>query len=183
MEVLNNKDIVFGQKLDSSAIAFGAALLMNAFLNQSNETAAAANENKVEPPPAPESTNGETVAEETEMKDETNAGDGAASASAAAVGDNEIKSVVSEFASLNTLENNSVAGLSAGELMAFSQQENEMYQADEVLALVRAKKNEIESFVLTMRSAPHQKHGGSINVSELEKILDEADNWSYSDEV
>jgi molecular chaperone DnaK (HSP70) len=179
MEVMQNNNLVFGQKLDSSAIAYGSALLMKSYLSHSSKETATDNTSKGvsgDDSAAPAEEGGSD--ESAKKEGEAGTIEQAVEQSPAAVSPNDIS-----FEFLTISDDSGVEGITEQDLTQMAEAEVKMFEADEVLALISAQKNEIESFILTMRSAPHQKHGGSINVSELEKLLNEAEDWSYSDEA
>mmetsp|Transcript_48906 Transcript_48906/g.62775 ORF Transcript_48906/g.62775 Transcript_48906/m.62775 type:complete len:449 (-) Transcript_48906:133-1479(-) len=186
MQVMQNNSLVFGQKLDSSAIAYGSALLMSSYLNHGTTPTPDA---QTETVPETETEEKPTDNVEDVVKpEEGEKTDAAPDVKTTTTADEvettkEVEPNQINFEFLSFDDSSSVEGLSSELLMQLSQEEENMYRADEALALISARKNEIESYILTMRSAPHDKHGGSINASELNKILDEAENWSYSDEA
>lgn len=61
--------------------------------------------------------------------------------------------------------------------------EAEMCAQDEIIAQVAEKRNMIESFVYDMRSRSSGPHGNKIDQSRLNPILDQAEDWMYSEEA
>lgn len=61
--------------------------------------------------------------------------------------------------------------------------ESEMCAQDEMISQVAEQRNTIESFVYDMRSRSSGPHGNKIDQSRLNPILDEAEDWMYSEEA
>lgn len=76
----------------------------------------------------------------------------------------------------------SSAGLSEDELKAAKQREVEMQANDAELEELLAARNDMESYILSMRQAPRRKHGEKINKQALEALLEDCENWMYDNE-
>lgn len=73
--------------------------------------------------------------------------------------------------------------LAEDELMQLVAKEAEMAAADAALAALATKRNELEGYVLEARSLrAHSKYGHLIDGAKLEPLLDEAEEWLYSEE-
>lgn len=70
-------------------------------------------------------------------------------------------------------------GLSDSELDAARQLETSMLATDAEIGAILSARNEIEAYILEMRSAPRQKHGNLIESTKLNQLLDDAENWMW----
>jgi hypothetical protein len=70
-------------------------------------------------------------------------------------------------------------GLTAEELNAARQLEVSMQATDAEISAILAARNEIEAYILEMRSAPRQKHGNLIDSAKLNQLLDDSENWMW----
>ena len=154
--------ITYGQKLDSAALAFGAALAAQAATQPAAANAVAAPEE------------GEAALVPPLALEEK--GDKAASA----VIDIPPASVNDDADGVEVLP----AGIGAKAVAMAVAEEAAMATADAAVAAIADAKNSLESFILSRRSAPDNKHGEYIDRVALSQVLDEAENWLYySDEV
>jgi hypothetical protein len=74
-------------------------------------------------------------------------------------------------------------GLTEGEIEAARLSELEMQSCDGEIKLLLAARNELESYLLEMRSTPRRKHGNTIDASALNNLLDETEGfmWDFPD--
>jgi len=70
-------------------------------------------------------------------------------------------------------------GLSNSELDDARQLESSMLATDAEIGAILSARNEIEAYLLEMRSAPRQKHGNLIESTKLNQLLDDAENWMW----
>ena len=163
-------DPPFGQKLDTAALAHGAALvaaaraakkaakadgIAAALAAVAKAAAPADGEGGAAPPLAPEALAATLAAAKVE---EEESGDG---------GDDD-----------------DVEGMSAADIAAAAEAEAAMAAADAECSQIAEAFNAIESFILEMRGAPHDsKYGASIDGAALGTALDAAEEWMYSEEA
>ncbi|KAF4322031.1 hypothetical protein JM18_002296 [Phytophthora kernoviae] len=69
------------------------------------------------------------------------------------------------------------------ELARYVALEQEFQARDVELAAIAHEKNAIEAFVYEMRSKSGGKHGGKLDGSKLNPLLDSAEDWIYSEEA
>lgn len=70
-------------------------------------------------------------------------------------------------------------GLSEAELTELKALEVSLQAADEAVKQVQLAYNQLESFILEMRTAPRRKFGESIDASKLNAILDDYEGWLW----
>ena len=77
---------------------------------------------------------------------------------------------------------NKTVGLTSDEITSAKSREQTMSLLDIELQHILTARNDMESFILEMRSTPKRKHGDKINSNQLETILTEYENWMWDND-
>jgi len=150
------ENTVLGAKFDDSSVALGAALIVSKKNSAINDSILVNNEKNVA------TINDENNENETIKMD--------------IVVDNNNNTVNTNEKQSNNEESH---GLSSEEILNLRKKELSMQKLDIELKLLNSARNEMESFILEMRGATRQKFGDKINASELNRVLDDNENWLW----
>lgn len=80
-------------------------------------------------------------------------------------------------------EADGAVGLSVEDISQAIQSELNRQQADTEMQAIALERNEMESLLFDMRSAPNKKHGELLDKDDLNAILDGLEEWLYSEEA
>ena len=74
---------------------------------------------------------------------------------------------------------NDNVGFSVDEIEAAIIAENKMQENDSKIIRLQASRNNLEAFIFEMRGAPRRKYGELIDADQLNKLMDECENWLW----
>lgn len=73
-------------------------------------------------------------------------------------------------------------GFSEEEISSLRAKEASMRRLDAEIQAVLSSRNQLEAYILEMRSAPRQRHGEKIDAEKLNALLDEHESWLWDSE-
>merc|ERR1711871_277248 len=158
-------DMVLGAKLDDSSVAYGAALAVSTELQR--QAAAASS--------AAAAAAASAAATATDGKEETETNTTPEDEAANACGTEEAVNVISNGEEYG----DNCLGFTTEEIEAAKAAERIMQERDFEIIKVQAARNDLEAFIFEMRGAPRRKYGELIKADELNKLMEECENWLW----
>ena len=77
---------------------------------------------------------------------------------------------------------NNCLGFSPEEIDAAKAAEKKMQERDFEIIQLQAARNDLEAFIFEMRAAPRRKFGELIKADELNKLMDDCENWLWDNQ-
>jgi len=151
-------DMALGAKLDDSSVAYGAALAVSSELQRQ---AAAVDDKK----PAPDEKKEE---DETTPEEDTNETGNS----------EEAAGVISKGEEYG----DNCLGFTTEEIDEAKAAEKKMQERDFEVVRLQTARNDLEAFIFEMRAAPRRKYGELIKADELNKLMDDCENWLWDNQ-